>query len=588
MSSSAFPGTRLAHDLVQGIIDVLPVTDRVYHELAHTQPLVEELINRVRTERSSGRVLLIAPNTLLTRGLIDLGYEVRVWHVIGGTLTDDLRPSVVRTGSLTELLANKDDITFDVVVLPYVLEACDMHPAMLLARLRELLAPSGALIVAYRQGGALSNRLRAAAGRSLLPDPLLDAPPISLSWPPLPPTRVIIAADLRRWCAQSALQVVRAAFICDRRATVPVKAMAVGTWLRAQAAHRIKRYLPPLRDCEVLTLRARNVQVSANHQDELPFVSVIAPSQNLEAARKLLRQFRDQSYPATRFELILVHDAKEDFAPPLEELPFRVRSLTADCPDGPAAMNRAVATAAGPVIAFTDVLCRIPKGWLEAGATTISNPTVALTGPVLLDADSALPFLALPGSRPMQADEGCFSPANAFYLKSVFEEVGGFAEASWVGGESGWAWHSQLAYRLRASGYAVGFEEAVHVFRRFPFPARHRWVKREFRQACDLPAAVRRSPGMGSRLLPYRTFASTRTMYFDLMLAGLALATLRRRPAFALLSLPWLGSSAQFVRVWPPGEWKASARNARGIAARHLIWCAGLLVGSIKVQRPVL
>ena len=53
-----------ACDLVQGVLDHLPVTDFVYHHLAFTRPLVDTLVREVQ-RTSARRVLVIGPNELL-------------------------------------------------------------------------------------------------------------------------------------------------------------------------------------------------------------------------------------------------------------------------------------------------------------------------------------------------------------------------------------------------------------------------------------------------------------------------------------------------------------------------------------------
>jgi len=72
------------------------------------------------------------------------------------------------------------------------------------------------------------------------------------------------------------------------------------------------------------------------------------------------------------------------------------------------------------------------------------------------------------------------------------------------------------------------------------------------------------------------------------MLAGLALAVVRRRPAFALLGVPWIKAAGHHFDLWPPQAWRPSARIMRGIAARHTVWLAGLIAGSIKARRVIL
>jgi hypothetical protein len=83
-------------------------------------------------------------------------------------------------------------------------------------------------------------------------------------------------------------------------------------------------------------------------------------------------------------------------------------------------------------------------------------------------------------------------------------------------------------------------------------------------------------------------FASKSTMYFDLLLAGTALAASRRRWPWLLVALPWLGLISKRVDVWPPTQWPHSARMGARLGALHLAWLTGFLRGAIKAKRIVL
>src|SRR2546423_10789624 len=196
-------------ELVTRILDVLPVTDRVFHDLRLTEPLVLALVQRVRRLRTAGRILIVAPNITLTRALLELGYQVELWQVDGGTLTDDLAELVVDRALLDALLARPADADrYDVIILPYVLEAAAQHPAHVMDALRQRLHPGGALLLAYRQAGSLSNRIRGAAGRPTLPDPVFGSNGMSFSWPAPPARRTFGPSQLRGWARRTGVPVV--------------------------------------------------------------------------------------------------------------------------------------------------------------------------------------------------------------------------------------------------------------------------------------------------------------------------------------------------------------------------------------------
>ena len=553
-------------ELVTRILDVLPVTDRVFHDLRHTQPLVLALVQRVRRLRAAGRILIVAPNITLTRALLELGYQVELWQVDGGTLTDDLSELVVDRGPLDALLARPADADrYDVIILPYVLEAAAQHPAHVMDALRQRLHPGGALLVAYRQAGSLSNRMRGAAGLPTLPDPVFASNEMSFSWPALPACRTFGPSELTAWALRTGFQVIQQEPVLDRRAAMVSDAMGLASWLSAVGTHAIKAALPAFRDCVIATLVALP---GAAESPEAPFVSVIVTCQDPTATRRLVDRMREQTYPADRLELVLIDASRGERW-------------------GPAPANRLVRAAKGDIVAFTDDSCQPAPGWIEAAVNAMSGWTVALTGPVHVDADDGAPFLDLSGARGIASDEGLFPGFNSFYRKQAVLDVGGFDLPGRQHGSASWGWENGLGHRLRARGYRASFEPTAYVYRRFaPGKPHGGWIADEYRHAVQIPAGFKAVPGLGG--LRHGIFASRRTFYFDLMLAGLALAVLRRRPVFALLGLPWIKVAGHHFDLWPPRAWRPSARIMRGIAARHAVWLAGLIAGSIKARRVIL
>jgi hypothetical protein len=95
-------------------------------------------------------------------------------------------------------------------------------------------------------------------------------------------------------------------------------------------------------------------------------------------------------------------------------------------------------------------------------------------------------------------------------------------------------------------------------------------------------------PELRGAILRHRVFASRRTVTFDLLMAGVALAAIRRRPAYLLASIPWLRAVGVHLDLWPPGEWRATAGRLTRMATHQLVWLAGLATGSIEARRLVL
>ena len=593
-AAAVFGGERL---LLDDTLEEMAITDRVYHDLKHTQPLVEFLVSRIRSLVSGGRVLLVAPNATLPVALLKLGYEVSVWHVPHGILTEDLLRSAERTAPLDQLMTpDSGEAAFDVIVLPMILEATAEHPAAILEGLRGRLRPKGRVLVAYRRAGGLTHRLIALTGRPSLPDPLLDRPPLSFSWPLLPERRSLGTAELRGWCLEAGLRLERETLVVDRHAAVPTNAMTVAAWIGAEAGHAVRTTIPAFRDVAVaeiaqLPAAARRLRNRAEAQEALPFVTVAVGRPRQGKLSRLLAALADQSYPAGRFEVLLPSVEGDDELPDPASVPFAVRTVECAEPFGPVAANAMLRAASGEIVALTDTCSVPPRGWLDTGAESMSGFAVAVAGRVLADRSSAQPFLALPGAQSTDHDTGWFPAANSFYLKEAALEAGGFDEGDQQKSGQRLGWENRLASRLRALGYPTRFDPLLYLDRHFPFPMRGRgaWMADELRRAYELPGEIARQPALRSRLLWRGLFAARRTMYFDLLLVGVVLAVVFRQPLWLLLSAHWLLAVVpKYVPLWPASAWGTAARNLRGIVFRHVLWSAGLAAGSLRARRLVL
>jgi hypothetical protein len=577
--------------LIDDLLDRLAVTDRVYHDLKHTQPLVEVLVARAVLLAPDSRVLVIAPNVTLPAALVEMGYDVTLWHVPDGILTAELQQHAERIAPLDELLSQPVETPpFDLIVLPFVLEATFDHPLTVLTRLRRLISSDGRILIAYRRPGGISLRMRALAGRSTIPDPIYDAAAPSFSWPPLPQRRIFGASELRSWSQTAGLRLDSDHPVVERGAALPIHALGVGDWLAAQAGHAVRHAFPPLRDCGVAELAplphaAWRVRRRDEVRGDLPYVSVLVTRQEQGRLDILLDQLAAQSYPADSFEVLVPVGDDSSQPAPVTETPFRVRYIESNQHVGPAAANALLRAAEGDIVALTDDLALPPRGWLDIGVEGVSGLDVALTGRLSAHGLSALPFIALPGLRPIPKDEDWFPASNTFYVREAALEAGGFEESHRLG------WENTLPDRLQALGYSVRFEPLVHLVRRFPFPppgGRRSWMSHEFRQAYELPAVISRKPRLRRSLLWRRVFAARRTMYFDVALVGLVLTAVFRQPLWLVLVLPWLLSIRRYVPYWPLSNLGTGIRNLRGIVFRHLIWLSGLVAGSVRARRVVL
>lgn len=583
-----------AAELVDDALNELQVTDRVFHALQQTAPLVEHIISTVRGCTAGGRILVIGPNSLLAAALQSLAFEVELWQVLGSDLPGTLHQLVTRSAELDQLFAEDHTCDpYDVVILPYVLEATTHSPELVLGRLYGLLAADGRLLVASASVGRLLYRLRGLMGRSQL-DQQDREPSISLNWPISGMQRTIDQWELRRWAEQAGYAVETLSLIMDKTAVNPIVAMRARDWLVAKAAYMVRSAVPIFRDCLVVTMRPlpsgrRSPQAG---DEEVPRVSVAVVAEDPGRTERLLGQLKGSTYPLDRMEVILMHSALDDFgAIAGHDLGVSLQLVMVNNPSGPVAANHGLESATGDVMAFTDDLCHLSAEWVESGVAATSGPIAAATGEIVAEPGSLHPLMALPGARPTAGEHGydrvLFPSASTFYRREDLLEVGGFDERQQSTDGPVWGWDSDAAYRLHAAGFGISFDNAIFISRHFPLPRARDWISREYRMAKDIPMALRRMPQLRRTLLRQGIFLTPQTRAFDLMLVGVALA-LRRRPAYLLMAIPWMRSVSKVVRVWPPGAWPSSLRHAIALPLRHGCWLVGLLTGSVEARRLVL
>lgn len=196
-----------------------------------------------------------------------------------------------------------------------------------------------------------------------------------------------------------------------------------------------------------------------------PFISVVIPTHNrLTMLRQTLDCLANQTYPADRYEVIVVDNGstdgtKEYLARLSDEGGLRhIRQG----PLGPAVAGNVGARAArGEVVALTNDDCLPEPDWLAGlaesyGSHASSSPVVAVGGAIKNCAQGhwLRPFYAVQGNR-HRANEAeqpeYLDTANASFRRSVLLHVGGFDGAFHVPA----AEDVDLGFRLTAAGYGL-------------------------------------------------------------------------------------------------------------------------------------
>ncbi|MCC7263615.1 MAG: glycosyltransferase [Candidatus Latescibacteria bacterium] len=175
-----------------------------------------------------------------------------------------------------------------------------------------------------------------------------------------------------------------------------------------------------------------------------PFVSVVVAARN-EAGRipDLLQGLDCQTYPADRWEVIVVDDRSTDHTAEVARAHWgglpRMVVLCAEGAGKKAALAQGLAAASGELILTTDADCRVPPTWVEGMAAACGPGVDMAVGFSQIAAPGqtrgwregleALDFLHLMGAALGSASQGgalAASGQNLAFRAEVFARVGGY------------------------------------------------------------------------------------------------------------------------------------------------------------------
>lgn len=181
-----------------------------------------------------------------------------------------------------------------------------------------------------------------------------------------------------------------------------------------------------------------NVASSA-HLDEggtdTPLVSVIVPVRDDPRLAACLEALRAQTYPRERYEIIVVNNGRRDGWITAVECDAQWRVVHESVPGVGPARNAGVQYARGDVIAFTDADCVPDADWLSEGVRALRDHADLVAGhvdfffasqtPTAIEYADATSFM----QQQQYARRGYAATANAFMMRSIFLEAGGFDPA---------------------------------------------------------------------------------------------------------------------------------------------------------------
>ncbi|RYG12869.1 MAG: glycosyltransferase family 2 protein [Burkholderiales bacterium] len=334
--------------------------------------------------------------------------------------------------------------------------------------------------------------------------------------------------------------------------------------------------------------RPRRTGAGADLMDRAPpeFTVVIPTHNRKDLLARLLESLERQTLKAAEYEVLIVHNHTDDGTQAMASAwcarqPFAARYFRKDY-KGPARSRQFGARAAqGRFLAFIDDDCVATPGWLAAGRAAFEmngaagvQPVGLVQGATFPMPDQPRPFLSktIEISQPSVFFETC----NIFYLKSAFEQVGGFSDdfIDRFYGED-----TDLGWKLTQSGFASRFAADALVHHEIFRVSLYKWLSEPL-YFKNLPALVKKYPGLRSHMfLGY--FINRDSFLFNLLPLALVLA-------------PWCGAWTfvatlpYFVERYRNGSHVRNAgfrvlRVLSGVVRGAFTWWA-LAVGSIRAR----
>ncbi|BAY65890.1 glycosyl transferase, group 2 family protein [Calothrix brevissima NIES-22] len=208
---------------------------------------------------------------------------------------------------------------------------------------------------------------------------------------------------------------------------------------------------------------------------KLSFVSVIIPVfNNSEQLKLCLEALVEQTYPRSRYEIIVVDNASEEDTKSVVEQFKQVVFEQESQPGSYAARNKGISIAKGDILAFTDSDCIPASDWIENGVNSLlSTYNCGIVGgridmffqnPDKLTPVELYEKIAMNFQQEKSLYKSCYAlTANMFTFKHIIDDVGYFNDTLKSGGDREWG------QRVYAAGYQLIYADKACV----AHPARH-------------------------------------------------------------------------------------------------------------------
>ena len=278
-------------------------------------------------------------------------------------------------------------------------------------------------------------------------------------------------------------------------------------------------------------------------QQLTPFVSVIIPVYNDSQRLKFcLEALEQQTYPKTRYEVIVVDNGSDDVEPVKATVAQFGQAIVIEesKPGSYAARNKGISQSKGEVIAFTDADCIPASDWIEQGVKyLLQTPNCGLVAgkiELFFKRPDRLSMVELYESvMAFRQDQHLSqfrygSTANVFTFRRVLDRVGWFNDSLKSSGDLEWG------QRVAVSGY----QQAYGADARIAHPARS--------TAAELYKKTIRIAGgiYDGQIQKYDSFWQRNKMFIRIMLSIFLYPV---RFAFKVLREPQLKTFDQKLKV---------------------------------------
>jgi len=243
--------------------------------------------------------------------------------------------------------------------------------------------------------------------------------------------------------------------------------------------------------------------------------------------------------------------------------------------------NSAAMHARGEIVIITDDDCLPEPGWAAGLSVALRDPAVVIAQGATRPTDDTHG----PWDRTVSvaAPSGLYETCNLGIRRDRFIELGGFPVADVLARvPRGFGEDVLFGARAARSGELAWAPDAV---------VRHRWVRTSYAEhlrgrwrSRGFPWLAEQVPELVERL-PARVFLSTRTLEFDAAVASIVAASITRKPALLVATLPWLR------RHVPAAKQRAGRPVAIRLAQEAIadgVGLGALVYGSVKHRRVVL